>query len=156
MTKVSRIKVDSQHLGYFLNNFWTTLTLLENKDQVANFLKDILTHTEMKMIAKRIQIAKMLLEGYSYQAIKNYVKVTDATISKISNILETRGEGLKIAIEHLKNIEKETEKNRMRSNQDLKRKYGIYFSPDKIIDSLEKGIKTKRKKKSVVKRNDTL
>ena len=82
MTKVSRIKLDPKHLGFFLNNFWNLITLLENKDQVKSFLKDLLTHTEMKMFAKRIQIAKMLLEGYSYQTIRSYVKVTDSTIAR--------------------------------------------------------------------------
>lgn len=91
MTKISRIRVDSRHLGFFINNFWNLITLLENKDQVANFLKDLLTHTEMKMLAKRIQIAKMLLEGHDYRAIRGYVKVSDATIATISNKIEIGG-----------------------------------------------------------------
>lgn len=63
MTKLSRIKVKEEHLGLFINSLWNLITLLENKDQVKNFLKDLLTHTEMKMFAKRTQIAKMLIEG---------------------------------------------------------------------------------------------
>lgn len=151
MTKISRIKVDSRHLGFFINNFWNLITLLENKDQVASFLKDLLTHTEMKMFAKRIQIAKMLLEDFNYQSIRNYVKVTDSTIARISNILGTEGNGLKIAISYLKKIESEIDKERMRIAPNLKNKYPTYFLPKIIINKIDKEVKTHIKKNSVKK-----
>lgn len=151
MTKISRIKVDPKHLGFFLNNFWNLITLLENKDEVKKFLKDLLTHTEMKMFAKRIQIAKMLLEGYNYKTIKSYVRVTDPTIAKINNILETAGEGLRMAIQYLKKIETEIEKERMRTGPNLKKKYPSYFLPEIIVDEIGKKVKANRKKNSVKK-----
>ena len=149
MTKISRIKVDPRHLGLFLNNFWNLITLLENKDQVKDFLKDLLTHTEMKMFAKRIQIAKMLIERYNYRAIRNYVKVTDSTIARMNNTLEVGGDGLKTAIGYLQKIEKDIDKERMRISPDLKKKYSMYFLPDKIIDEVGKKVRTRSKKTSV-------
>lgn len=151
MTKISRIKVDSRHLGFFINNFWNLITLLENKDQVASFLKDLLTHTEMKMFAKRIQIAKMLLEGYDYRAIRGYVKVSDATIATISNKIETGREGLKTAIRFLKGVEKSIEEERLRITPDLKKIYGTYFLPEKIIEKASGKIRSISKKNSVKK-----
>lgn len=151
MTKVSRIRLDSKHLGFFLNNFWNLITLLENKEQVKSFLKNLLTHTEMKMLAKRIQIAKMLIEGYDYRSIRNYVKVTDPTIAKISNILETSGEGLKTAIAYLQRIEKEREKERMSVASNLKKKYPTYFLPEIIAQEVGKKLRSKRKRNSVRK-----
>lgn len=149
MTRVSRIRPDPKHLGFFLNNFWNLVTLLENKDQAKMFLKDLLTPTEMKMLAKRIQIAKMLLEGYNYLDIRNYVKVTDSTIARISNILETEGEGLKIAINYLQKIEKEIDRERMSMTPNLAKKYPAYFLPDKIIEAVGQKIKARNKKQSV-------
>lgn len=149
MTRVSRIRPDPKHLGFFLNNFWNLVTLLENKDQVKMFLKDLLTPTEMKMLAKRIQIAKMLLEGYNYLDIRNYVKVTDSTIARISNILEAEGEGLKIAINYLQKIEKEIDRERMRITPNLAKKYPMYFLPDKIIEVVGQKLKARNKKQSV-------
>lgn len=149
MTKISRIKIDPKHLGFFLNNFWNLITLLENKDQVKNFLKDLLTHTEMKMLAKRIQIAKMLLEGYNYRDIRNYIKVTDPTISKISNILATGGEGLKSAINYLQKIERDIEKERMSITPNLKKKYPLYFLPEILIEEVSKKIKVRNKRLSI-------
>lgn len=149
MTKISRIKLDPKHLEFFLSNFWSLITLLENKEQVKNFLKDLLTHTEMKMFAKRIQIAKMLMEGYNYRDIRNYVKVTDGTIARISNVLETEGEGLKLAIVYLQKIEKEIEKERMSFAPNLKNKYPAYFLPEIIVEKIGKKIKSQNKKLSV-------
>lgn len=151
MTKISRIRVDSRHLGFFINNFWNLVTLLENKDQVANFLKDLLTHTEMKMLAKRIQIAKMLLEGHDYRSIRNYVKVSDTTIATINNKLETGGEGLRTAIRYFKKVEKDIDEERLRITPDLKKTYSLYFLPEKILDKAGNQIKTIRKKSSVKK-----
>lgn len=151
MTKISKIRLDSKKLGFFINNFWNLVTLLEDKDQVASFLKDLLTHTEMKMLAKRIQIAKMLLEGHAYQTIRGYIRVTDPTISKISNKLETGGQGLKTAISYLQKIEEKIDKEKMRIAPDLKEKYPSYFLPERIVGVLGKALKKRRKKKSVSK-----
>lgn len=152
MMKVSRIRIDPKHLGFFLNNFWNLITLLEDKEQVKNFLKDLLTPTEMKMLAKRIQIAKMLLEGYDYRAIRNYVKVTDTTIAKISNILASDNKGLRVAIFYLQKIEEQIDKERMRVTPDFKKKYSMYFLPERIMDEIEKNVR-KQKKRSSVKRD---
>ena len=151
MTKVSRIRLDPRHLGFFINNFWNLITLLENKDQVASFLKDLLTHTEMKMFAKRVQIAKMLLEGYDYRAIKGFVRVTDPTVAKINNKLETGAEGLKTAIYYLQKIEKDIEKERTRSTPDLKKKYPSYFLPEIVMEKTGKGLRKRKKRHSVRK-----
>lgn len=155
MTKISRFKVDPKHLGFFINNFWSIITLLENKEQVKSFLKDLLTHTEMKMFAKRVQIAKMLLEGYDYRAIRNYVKVTDQTISRINNILETGEGGLRISVSYLQKIEEAVDKEKMRISPNLKKKYPKYFLPEIIMDEVERKIKTYHKKSSA-KRNLSL
>ena len=43
MTKVSRWTVDPERMGIFIDNFWNVLTLLDSKDQVKAFLKDLLS-----------------------------------------------------------------------------------------------------------------
>lgn len=151
MTKLSRFQLDPKRLGFFLNSFWSLITLLEDKEQVKGFLKALLTHTEMKMLAKRIQISKMLVEGYSYSEIRKYVKVTDPTIAKISNILATDGEGLLTAINHLRKIEKATDDEMMRISPDLKKRYPIYFLPDILVEEASKKIRVRSKKASAKK-----
>jgi len=151
MPKISRFKIEPENLDKFLNNFWSVITVLENKQQVKIFLSDLLTHTEMKMFAKRIQIAKMLLEGYDYRAIKGYIKVTDSTISNISNKLESGAEGLKFAAKFLIESEREKEDKRLRGIPDIKKKYPTHFLNERILEEVGKSIRKRRKRKSAQK-----
>lgn len=151
MTRISRIKTETKQLNQFVNNFINVITLLENKNQVSLFFNDLLTHTELKMLTKRIQIAKMLLEGYDYKAIKGYVKVTDSTISTISNKLENGAKGLKSAILKLQKEERNLDDNRTNLIPDLKEKYPTYYLPDRIYDGLSKQLTRRKKRKSISK-----
>lgn len=151
MTKLSRALLEGKYIDKFLNNFWSLITLLENKDQAASFLKDLLTHTEMKMFAKRVQIAKMLLEGYSYNEIRNVVKVTDPTISKMSNLLAVGGEGIRNAIANLQKIEEDIEEERLGPFSKIEKKYGMYFLPEKLAKEAVGTIKKRSKKYSARK-----
>ncbi len=108
MTKVSRIPVEPPELmGVYIDNFWNAITLLESKAETREFLKDLLSHTEVKMLAKRIQIAKMLINRADYQTIKSKVRVTSNTIAKINNQLNTNGFGLKKTIGRIIKLEEQ-------------------------------------------------
>lgn len=110
MPKVSRISVDKKKMDRFYDDFWSAVALLETKKEVREFLFDLLTHTERKMLAKRLQIAMMLLEGYDYQAIRENIKVTDGTIARINNWLKTGATGLIRVTRELIGLKKEVKK----------------------------------------------
>ena len=101
MPKISRNPVDIRRLNYFISNLWNTFALFESREEAVLFLKELLTPTEIRMLAKRIQISKMLLEGYKYQDIKPHVRVTDSTISSINNQIQFGAGGLIKIIERL-------------------------------------------------------
>jgi len=65
----------------YLGEFYTMIASLENRDEVKNFFKDLLTLSEVVMISRRIQVAKMLLEGYNYDQIRMKLKIGFNTIS---------------------------------------------------------------------------
>lgn len=93
-------------MDYFITNLWNVFTLIENRDEAVAFLKELLTPTEVRMLAKRIQIAKMLLEGHKYENIIPHVRVTPGTISAVSNQLLYGSGGYHKIIERLIKIEK--------------------------------------------------
>lgn len=93
MPKLS-IYTDPKKLGVFISRFWNAITMIESREEAVAFLKDILTPTEIRMVAKRLQIADMLAKGYSYQDIKVFVRVTNQTISSVSNKLNYGENGL--------------------------------------------------------------
>ena len=113
MTKLSRRKLDKKELGQYINNLWNAFTLATSKEDIKLLFKDLFTHTEYKMFAKRFQLARLLIAGNNYQAIEKQLKVTSHTIAKVNNILADRGDGLRRADKQLSYMEnKKLEKQR--------------------------------------------
>lgn len=67
----------------FLGEFYSMISLLRSREEVKGFLKDLLTLSEVVMISRRIQIAKLLLKGKTYEDIMKNLKVSAATISQV-------------------------------------------------------------------------
>lgn len=62
---------------------WGTLSAVHNHKRMINSLQNLLTESEQIMLARRIQIAKHLLSGESYVAIRIKLKVGFATIQSV-------------------------------------------------------------------------
>ncbi|HLB34923.1 MAG TPA: Trp family transcriptional regulator [Chthoniobacterales bacterium] len=69
-------------------------TLMEAVSQVKGrqdtqlFLNDLLTPTERVVLAKRLAIAVLLIKGWGYLAIQNFLKVSSDTVGKVSQIVK--------------------------------------------------------------------
>lgn len=86
MTKISHNPLKPYIKADILQEFWATLGELQTKN-INLFLKDILSSTEILMIAKRLAIIRALRENIDYATIRREYKVTDTTIAKMNNIL---------------------------------------------------------------------
>lgn len=104
MTKLSRKPLESKQLGYYINDLWSVFVLMDSKEDVKNLFRDLFSHTEYKMFAKRLQIARLLLKGENYESIRDVLKVTDTTIAHINNILANQGAGFRKADDKLNKI----------------------------------------------------
>jgi len=105
MTKISAKKLTENQMGLLIGQLWKAVTLLENKEEVHKFLRDLLTRTESQMLAKRLQAVKMLKEGCKYFEIRKKLNMSDVTIAKLRNEYESFGEGYRMVIERLHRIE---------------------------------------------------
>jgi uncharacterized protein YerC len=105
MTKLSKKRIDPEKFGHYVNNLWSAFTLMDTKADVRLLFRDLFTHTEYKMFAKRMEIGRRLLTGERYEDIQRDLNVTPNTINRVSNILIERGEGLRKAHEKLERIE---------------------------------------------------
>ena len=101
MTKLSKKSLPADKIGLYVDEFRRAVTLLESKIEVAAFFRDLFTHTERQMLAKRLQVAKLLFQGASYADIRTALKVSDVTIGKISQRLQSFGDGYRIALQRL-------------------------------------------------------
>jgi uncharacterized protein YerC len=105
MTKLSRRQLDPEKFGQYINNLWSAFVLMDSKQDIKLLFMDLFTHTEYKMFAKRLEIARQLLEKVSYQDIQRNLSVTPNTVNRVSNILIEKGDGLKKVHEKLSRLE---------------------------------------------------
>ena len=69
--------------------------------ETALLMQDLLTISEVKRLAKRLRIAKLLLAGKTQRSIVKELYCSLATITKVSIWLNEGGEGLKKAVSKL-------------------------------------------------------
>lgn len=105
MTKLSKKPLDPENFGHYINNLWSVFTLLNTKEDIRLLFKDLFTHTEYKMFAKRLEIARLLMQGERYEDIQLGLNVTAPTITRINNVLSEKGDGLRKACEVLERLE---------------------------------------------------
>lgn len=133
MTKLSTIPVDKSKMGQFLNDLWDAVASLKSREEVKFFLYDLLTHTEQKMLAKRLQIAIRLVKEKSYGEIQDELKVSAPTITKVSNWLKTGATTLEKIVRRIIADKDEQEKiHDLRKNR--------YMSGDLLLPAIDAGV----------------
>jgi len=60
---------------------------LKTEQDVANFLRDILTIKELEEFANRLEMARLLKTGMSYKAIAKKLKVSTTTVTRTAHWL---------------------------------------------------------------------
>ncbi len=112
MAKVKVYSISKEERYQLVGEFFEIVSQLKNKQEVIDFFVGILFPSESLMIARRIQIAKLIVEGYNYREIKERLKVSSQTIGMVYKWLHERDEAYKIIIKkYLKKIAKQKKKN---------------------------------------------
>jgi len=116
----------------YLGEFYSMISLLRTRDEVKKFFKDLLTLSEVVMISRRLQIAKMLLEGHTYEEIQKNLKAATATIYQVERWLNHGFGGYKDVIKRYKKKEvKKTKKGKEIITpftlSHIRRKYPLHF-----------------------------
>lgn len=133
-----------------LAEFYKAVSLLETYQDVEEFFDDLLHPKETAMLSRRLQAARMLLEGYDYRTIANELKMGLTTIAKIGNWLTRGGKGYRLAIKRIIELERERQKRIEREGPgSLKahmRQYSAYYWPELALEEAAKAIKKRKKK----------
>jgi len=126
-------------------NFSLALSSVKNPVEAANLIKDLLSEQEAIMLARRLQIANFLIQGYKYREIKAEMKVTDPTIARVQTWLRLYGEGYRTITQRTSKIQSvETESQNWHS---IKKKYPLYFWPQIVLKEIVASVNSKQKKK---------
>ena len=106
MTQVSRRYLPPKVSGQIFDMFLSILSSLGSPSVTSAFVEDLLSPTEQIMLGKRLSIAYMIRKGYAQRDIGNTLKVSLATVSKISLRLKTKGNGYTAVIDRMLRIQK--------------------------------------------------
>ena len=81
---------------------------LQNLEECYAFLEDICTVNELKSLSQRLEVAQMLKEKHTYDAIVARTGASTATISRVKRSLEYGADGYQMILERMKeNVEKD-------------------------------------------------
>ena len=93
----------------FIDKLFEALKLLENEEEYYRFFEDICTVAELKAIAQRLEVAKMLDAEKTYTDIAAATGASTATISRVKKCLNYGANGYKLVLGRLKDTEQPTE-----------------------------------------------
>ena len=65
-------------------------------------LEDVATIGEIRALAQRLEVSRLLSEGYTYPQIAQQTGASTATISRVKKFLEYGADGYKIVLERLR------------------------------------------------------
>lgn len=85
------------------DKLFEAILLLENIEECYNFFEDICTISEIKALAQRLEVAKMLREKKTYSEITEKTGASTATISRINRALNYGADGYKTILDRLYN-----------------------------------------------------
>ncbi len=80
--------------------------LLKNTEECYQFLEDICTVSEIKALSQRLEVARMLQGGHTYDDIVDRTGASTATISRVKRCLNYGADGYKIILERLSKTQK--------------------------------------------------
>lgn len=153
MAKFSRIpKLSKEEQEKLLIGFCRALVELKTPEEAAHFLRDLLSKQEAEMLAKRIEIARLLIEGFTYEKIQKSLKVSHGTVARVNHWLVNAGEGYRLIVSRVKPEKSERQEfieelEKPFSWKLMKRKYPSYFWPELILEEFVRNAKRNQKER---------
>lgn len=85
----------------FVDSLFQAILLLENEDECYRFFEDIATVGEIKALAQRLEVAKMLEMDETYTKIAEVTGASTATISRVKRCLHYGADGYKLILKRM-------------------------------------------------------
>lgn len=132
MGKVKINSMDKADRYKMLDELYDMISVLDSREEVKNFFRDLLTPSESLMLARRIAIAKMLLDGSTYDEIRKELNVGYDNIKSVYRWLYDGFGGYNSALEKIakKKTKEKNSKNNVYTDSafdNIRRKYPAHF-----------------------------
>ena len=127
--------------------FYDVIASLKNREEVRLFFKDLLNPDEIATFMRRIEVATLLLAGYTYEQIAELLGAGRGKVTNVQKVLAKGGQGYKTVIKRLLEmrkrrlkIQKKRTKALLSDFERLKQKYPLYFLLFNLIDEISEAI----------------
>lgn len=141
-------KLSKEEVGKIFYKLCLAISEIKKPEEASSFLGDLLSLQEAEMIAKRLKIAELILEGSSYEEIRKKLKVSYGTIARVQEWLKISGEGYRQAVKRTKGEDIEIKKECPTINLNtIKKRYPIYYWPEILLENIIKTADARQKDK---------
>jgi len=123
--------------------FCCAVAKLSSTEEAALFVKDLLSKQEVRMLAKRLKIAKMLMNNLSYSDISKDLRVSPGTIARVNLWLNQSGEGYRLAVSRTKDVKAPAKP----TFSGLKRRFPMYHWPEILLKEIVYSANKKQREK---------
>lgn len=84
-----------------VDELFRAVLALETLDECYSFFEDLCTTAEIKAMAQRLAVARLLRQGITYTAIATETGASTATISRVKRFLHYGADGYKLILDRL-------------------------------------------------------
>lgn len=84
-----------------IDKLFEAILTLKTVDECYRFFEDLATISEIKALAQRLEVAKMLDAGMTYEDIVAATGASTATISRVKKCLNYGADGYRIVLERV-------------------------------------------------------
>lgn|SRR5690625_4162471 len=87
--------------GKELDQLFEAILTLKDVEECYRFFDDVATVNEIQALSQRLDVARMLREGHTYQRIEEETKASTATISRVKRSLNYGNDAYDMVLERM-------------------------------------------------------
>jgi TrpR-related protein YerC/YecD len=84
-----------------IDRLFEAILLLDNVEECYRFFEDICTIAEIKALGQRLEVARFLRKGRTYNEISELTGASTATISRVNRCLNYGADGYNMILDRL-------------------------------------------------------
>lgn len=87
--------------GEQLDELFDAILSLKTREECYQFFDDLATMNEISSLMQRLQVAKLLTEGHTYNHIEKATSASTATISRVRRCIDYGSDGYKVVLNRM-------------------------------------------------------
>ena len=80
-------------------HLYEVIAAIQSPEEAEALFSDLCTYKEIEYMAQRIESARLLMEGHTYQQVNDAVQISSATLSRVNRCVQ-HGNGYNVFLRH--------------------------------------------------------